>query len=265
MKINNKCESYNKNQQYLKIFNWKSTNLQGWEFAHSFIAHLLIAQIAQIKWVTVSDSLRSLRKNERLWANCSGCSCQKSDREQIAQVAHDKRVTVSDLLRLLMINMWMSDSLKTFWLKSYLEYVFCTLKKEPFAHSLFLMSHVSGLLRSLTKKERCEWIAQVAHQKWANEYRSFFWANHSFAHFFCKKQAIHSKNRWVNSQPCKFENIPIKINNICQSCYKKIYRIWSCCYFCLKIEYDMFSTFYFLLWNNMQSCAFEETVFLYAN
>ena len=47
------------------------------------------AQIAQIKWATVSDSLRSLRTNERLWANCSGRSCQKSDHERIAQVAHD--------------------------------------------------------------------------------------------------------------------------------------------------------------------------------
>ena len=28
---------------------------------------------------------------------------------------------------------------------------------------------VSELLRSLTKNERCEWNAQVAHQKWANE------------------------------------------------------------------------------------------------
>ena len=45
---------------------------------HSF------AQIAQIKWVTVSDSLRSLRTNERLWVNCSGHSCQKSNCEQIA-------------------------------------------------------------------------------------------------------------------------------------------------------------------------------------
>ena len=122
--------------------------------------------------------------------------------------------------------------------------------------------------------EPCERIAQVTHQKramWVNrsgrspkmsEWISLVFLSKSLIRsFFCKKQAIHSKNRWVNSQPCKFENIPIKINNICQSCYKKIYRIWSCCYFCLKIEYDMFSTFYFLLWNNMQSCAFEETVF----
>ena len=42
------------------------------------------------QWATVSDSLRSLRTNEQLWANRSGRSCQKSDCEQIAQVAHQK-------------------------------------------------------------------------------------------------------------------------------------------------------------------------------
>ena len=78
----------------------------------------------------------------------------------------------------------------------------------------FLMSNVSELLRSLTKNERCERIAQVAHQKlgtmsdslrlltkneqtWANSSgrspkmskwanRSFFWENRSFAHFWEK-------------------------------------------------------------------------------
>ena len=35
----------------------------------------------------------------------------------------------------------------------------------------FLLSDMSKLLRSLTKNERCEQIAQVAHQKWA------MWAN----------------------------------------------------------------------------------------
>ena len=96
--------------------------------------------------------------------------------------------------------------------------------------SSFLMRNVSELLRSLTKKERREQIPQVAHQKWgtmsdslssltkiewpwANRSgrwpkmsqwanRSFFWANRSFAHFFAKKRAIHSENRWMNSQPC---------------------------------------------------------------
>ena len=38
----------------------------------------------------VSESLRSLTKNEQLWAICSGCSEGMSYCEQIAQVAHQK-------------------------------------------------------------------------------------------------------------------------------------------------------------------------------
>ena len=48
------------------------------------------AQIAQEKWSTVSESLRLLKTNERLWANRSGSSWQMSDHERFAQVAHDK-------------------------------------------------------------------------------------------------------------------------------------------------------------------------------
>ena len=65
----------------------------------------------------------------------------------------------------------------------------------------YLVSDVSESLRSLTKKERCEQIDQVSHQKLAtvsdslrsltkNEQMSellVFWANHSFNHFFIKK------------------------------------------------------------------------------
>ena len=55
---------------------------QGWEFAHRLFAHF-----AQIKWATVSVSLRSLKTNEQPWANRSRRSEEMSDREQIAQVA----------------------------------------------------------------------------------------------------------------------------------------------------------------------------------
>ena len=48
------------------------------------------AQIAQDKWATMSESLRSLISKDWLWANCSGRSWQMSDREQFAQVTHDK-------------------------------------------------------------------------------------------------------------------------------------------------------------------------------
>ena len=93
----------------------------------------------------------------------------------------------------------------------------------------FLVSDVSESLRSLTKNERCEQIAQVAHQKWA------MWANRSgrspkmsdvseslrsltknermsesliflseslICSFLGKKQAIRSENWWANFQPC---------------------------------------------------------------
>ena len=77
---------------------------QGWEFAHSLIAPSLIcsfcsnqmsdcgrfAPIAQDKWATVSESLLSLRGNERPWVNGSGRSRQMSDLEQFAQVAQRK-------------------------------------------------------------------------------------------------------------------------------------------------------------------------------
>ena len=73
------------------------------------------AHFSQIKWATLSNSLRSLKTNEQLWASRS---TQMSNCEQIAQVDHDKWATVSDLLRLLMINEQMSDSLKKFYLKN---------------------------------------------------------------------------------------------------------------------------------------------------
>ena len=44
---------------------------QGWDFAHSLIAHLL----------------KSLRTNERMWAICSGHSGQMSNRRRFVQVA----------------------------------------------------------------------------------------------------------------------------------------------------------------------------------
>ena len=50
------------------------------------------AQIAQDKWANVSDSLRLLRTNEQLWANCSGRSWQMSECERFAQVTQDKWV-----------------------------------------------------------------------------------------------------------------------------------------------------------------------------
>ena len=93
---------------------------RGWDLAHSLIAHSLIssfAHFAQIKWATVSTSLRSLKTNVGCERIAQVAQDKLATRERIAQVAQDKWATVSDLLRLLMINEQMSDSLKYFWQK----------------------------------------------------------------------------------------------------------------------------------------------------
>ena len=88
------------------LFQEQITGLGIRSFAHCSFAHLLIllksnellysvycerfAQIAQDKWVTVRESLRSLKTNEQPWANGSGRSWQMSNHEQFAQVPHDK-------------------------------------------------------------------------------------------------------------------------------------------------------------------------------
>ena len=69
----------------ISIAIWPCT-YQGWELAH----------FAQIKWVTVNNSLRSLKTNERPLANRSGCSEEMSNRERIAQVAQYKWATMSN-------------------------------------------------------------------------------------------------------------------------------------------------------------------------
>ena len=80
----------------------------------------------------------------------------------------------------------------------------------------FLMVDVSELLRLLTKNEgpwairsglspkmsNHEQIAQVAHQKWANEQIASFFEQIAHMLIFWKKWAICSENRWANSQPC---------------------------------------------------------------
>ena len=131
---------------------------------------------------------------EQLWANCSGHSWQMSDREGFTQVAHDK---------------WANERFaQKIWLKS--NFMVCFLyvvlkNNEQFAHSLFLISEVSESLRSLTKNEwpwaKCSGCSPKM-SKWTN--CSLFWVNRSFAHFFAKKWAIRSENRWANSQPWKY-------------------------------------------------------------
>ena len=142
---------------YTKVY---TSTIQGWEFAHSLIAHLLIcslpsnqmsdcerfAQITQDKWATVSKWLRSLKTNEQPWANGSGRSWQKSDRERFAQVAHDKWAN-----ELFAQKIWLTKYKILFFSMFYI--LIFILKNEQFHHSLIF-------------GERCERIVQVAHQKW---------------------------------------------------------------------------------------------------
>ena len=59
-----------------KVWNSNKSMMTLWKagFGIRLFTHSSFAQIAQIKWATVSDSLRLLRTNERLWVNCSGSS-----------------------------------------------------------------------------------------------------------------------------------------------------------------------------------------------
>ena len=162
-----------------------------------------LAQFAQIKWVTVSYLLRSLKTNEGPWANRSGRSEEMSDHERITQVAQEKWATVSDSIRSLKGNEQMSKSLQKF----------CLIKSKILFFNFFSMlyiwwamwvnrsgcspklSDVSESLRLLNKNEQPrairsgrseemsdrEQITQATHQKWANKW---------IAHFF--KQITHS-------------------------------------------------------------------------
>ena len=123
------------------------------------------AQVAQDKWATVSESLRSLMTNEQMWAFPSGRSGQMSELlgffEQIAHFsfAHNK---------------WAIPSKK--FKRLYFVYVF----------NIFL-NFFKEAKDSLISSERSERIAQVAQDKWAimsDSLRSLrrnerSWANHS--------------------------------------------------------------------------------------
>ena len=147
------------NKPTQQIWGIKLGLIQGWEFAHQLIAHCSFTQ---------------------------NRSRQKSDHDKKSESANRSFFMGESLIPLsLTKNKWFAQKnlnkivlYRTFWK------VFWNFFK--FAHSLFF-------------GERCEKIAQVAHQKWAN--RWFYWANGPFAHFFPKKRAIRSENRWANSQP----------------------------------------------------------------
>ena len=81
------------------LFTTQFIFLQGWEFAHFLIVHLLIC-------LDCSDQMSDCERINQV----AQCSCQKSDHERIAQVAHDKRATLRNLLSSLMIKEQIRES-----------------------------------------------------------------------------------------------------------------------------------------------------------
>ena len=65
----------------------------------------------------------------------------------------------------------------------------------------FLMSDVNESLRSLTKNERCERIAQALTKNERMSESLVFLGELLIRLLFRKKRAIHSENLWANSQP----------------------------------------------------------------
>ena len=66
-------------------------------------------------------------------------------------------------------------------------YVYLFKKWVICSFPLFLMSNVSESFRSLTKNEQCERIAQVAHQKKANEWITHFFERIAHSLIFSQK------------------------------------------------------------------------------
>ena len=93
---------------------------------------------------------------------------------------------------------------------------FFILKMSESLIPSFLGSDVSEWLRSLIKNERpwaiCsnrseemndrELIAQVAHQKWANEWIAHFVEGIAHSLIFGQKTSNSLGIKWANSQPC---------------------------------------------------------------
>ena len=136
---------------------------------HSF------TKIAQHKWANVSNSLRSLRSTERLWANCSSRSWQMSKYEWFPQVTQDKWAN-EQIARLfwashsfslsLRKNEWFNKKLKILYFL-YIFYSFFEIfkKRKRFAHSFWAKwGNCSGHSGQMSDLEQ---FAQVTQKEWA--------------------------------------------------------------------------------------------------
>ena len=132
----------------------------------------------------MSDSLRLLRGNEQMSDSLKKCCLKKS------KILFN--YVVFKVLKKKIQKKWANRSFPLFW------WAICSF------HSNW-MSDVSESLISLKSNERCEWIAQFAHQKWStmsDSLRLFIFLSESLIHsFFDKKRAIRSEIKWANSQP----------------------------------------------------------------
>ena len=118
----------------------------------------------------------------------SFCSNQMSNCERFAQIAQDKWATVSDSLRSLMIN----EQIARFF-EQITHLLFHSQKTSNLLIHSFLMSDASKSLRLLTKNERSEWFAQVAHQKWANDWITCFFEQ--IAHSLIIRYSLKQTNK----------------------------------------------------------------------
>ena len=169
------------------------------------VTHEKWATMSEIAQVAHGKRATKLQTKGQPWANRSGRSWQQSDCERFAHVAHEKRANeqITCFFERIAHSLFRSqkqvipqknlDKIIFYFFK-----VFFKLKKiEGFAHSLLFKERyeriaqfapneratVSESLRLLSKNEQpwvirsggspkmsdCERIAQVAHQKWANE------------------------------------------------------------------------------------------------
>ena len=138
-------------------------------------------------------------ERSRPWANHSGCSRQMSDHEWFAQVAQRK---------------WLNEQFTQKNLAKKSKILFCYVlfkvkknirKNERMAHfcSFPLFWWVMWVNRSFCSNQMCciERIAHFAHQKWGNEWiANFFeWISHLL--IFGQKRAFRLEIKWANSQP----------------------------------------------------------------
>ena len=186
----------------------------------------------------------------RSFTHCSDHSDQMRDCERFAHIAQDQWATVRKLLRSLMTNEWRwAIRLSREWanpsfFKQITHFSFAHKKraicKKIWQKSYFLVCFCSFFV-SLKKTirsfpffdERCEQIAQVAHQKWAN--CSFFLANRSFANYsliFLQKKS-NSLRKPMNEYPTLTILYIVK----CICIYKQPQNTTSSCLFNSLLKY----------------------------